>query len=134
MTNDTKIRFSITDINGNLVDSITDKGMTGIAGNNTTGKYVVLTEKPSASSLRSEDLSLQYNTNKETFDLKTPSFDAEGVYSVKVILDNGAYATATWEVKKFETPVQLKIEYSTNTVELGGKITAGLTYVDANGV
>ena len=132
--NDTKVRFHITDINGNLVDTLNDEGMDGIRGNSVSGKYVVLTEKPSASTMRSEDLYLQYNENKETFDLKTPSFDAEGVYSVKVILDNGAYATATWEVKKFETPVQLKIEYSTNTVELGGKITASLTYVDTNGV
>ncbi len=138
--NDTKIRFRVTDVNGNLVKEATngaaptDKGMSGIKANKTTGKYIVLTEKPSASTMESSDLSLKYNVNKETYDLVTPSFDAEGTYSVKVILDNGAVATATWEVKKFGTPVELRIGYDTTTVELGGKITAGLDYVDANGV
>ena len=60
--------------------------------------------------------------------------DVEGTYSVKVILDNGAYATASWEVKRFQTPVQLIIGTSTNTIELGAKVYGELKYVDANGV
>ena len=60
--------------------------------------------------------------------------DAEGTYEVKVILDNGAFATATWEVKKFQTPVKLIIGTSTDVVELGAAIGGELKYVDANGV
>ena len=60
--------------------------------------------------------------------------DAEGTYTVKVILDNGAYATASWTVKKFQTPVQLVIGTSTDVVELGGTVVGELLYIDANGV
>ena len=134
-SNATSIRFRVTDINGNIVKTLTDEGMDGIEGNTATGKYVVLTEKPAGSNMVSTDLTLDYDDDKEEFKLVTPSFDAEGTYSVKVILDNGAFATATWEVKKFQTPVELRIDYSTKTVELGGQITPDqVVYVDANGV
>lgn len=131
----TSIRFRVTDINGNVVKTLADEGMDGIEGNESTGKYVVLTTKPAGSSMESTDLKLSYDKDKEEFKLVTPSFDAEGTYEVKAILDNGAYATATWEVKKFQTPVELRIDYSTKTVELGGQITPDqVIYVDANGV
>ena len=61
--------------------------------------------------------------------------DAEGTYEVKVILDNGAYATAKWEVKQFATPVSMRIDYPRTTVELGASITPDqVVYVDANKV
>jgi len=135
----TKVRFSITDINGNNVDSYA--GMTGIKNNGidtkkaVAGSYIVLTEKPEASELESENLELKYNkTTREWYLDGVGTLDAEGTYSVKVILDNGATATATWEVKKFQTPVQLRIDTAVNTVALGASIGAQLTYVDANGV
>ena len=73
---------------------------------------------------------------KQIYDLVINGIlDAEGTYTVKAILDNGAYATATWEVKKFETPVSLKLTYSAPTVELGGVLYKDeLMYVDVNGV
>lgn len=130
----TKVRFSITDINGNNVDNYA--GMNGIANNGQyDGKYIVLTEKPEASALESENLKLAYNNDTREWYLDgVGTLDAEGTYAVKVILDNGASATATWEVKKFQTPVQLRIDTAVNTVALGASITAQLTYVDANGV
>ena len=121
-----------------------NKGMNGIkynvAGNSDKeikkGSYIVLTTAPSASKIDSEDFSLVWNNNKQAYDLKCAEImDAEGTYEVKVILDNGAFATATWEVKQFATPVQLRIDYPTTTVELGGSITPEqVVYVDANKV
>ena len=63
------------------------------------------------------------------------TIDVSNLESVKVILDNGAFATATWEVKKFQTPVQLRADYERTTVELGGSIAPSqIVFVDANGV
>ena len=144
----TKVRFNITDINGNVVKATvtgttgyetaaatTGMGMNGIAGNANSGKYIVLTEKPASSNLESGDLKLMYSAYDQQWYLAgINNLDAEGTYTVKVILDNGATATATWEVKKFQTPVQLRIDTAVDTVALGGSIGASLTYVDANGV
>ena len=126
-----KIGFTITDINGNTVKAA-DEGMDGIVARD--GKFIVLTEKPAGSNLASEDLFLDYDEVDQMWYLQGIDKDAEGTYTAKVILDNGAYATATWEVKKFGTPVELRIGSATKTVELGGKITLSLDYVDANGV
>ena len=140
------VRFQVTDINGNVVKDALKAtengymGMKGIATNATadkTGKYVFFTEKPTATVLTNEDLSLSWNENKQAYDLTVSGkiMDAEGTYSVKVILDNGAFATATWEVKKFQTPVELRVDYARTTVELGGSISPEqIVFVDANGV
>ena len=152
------VRFQVTDINGNVFKADAknvgtdekpsyeysipaDQGMNGIKGNAGTdkdykGKYIVLTSAPSASKIESNDFSLAWNNNKQAYDLKCAEImDAEGTYEVKVILDNGAFATAKWEVKQFATPVQLRIDYPTTTVELGGSITPEqVVYVDANKV
>ena len=62
------------------------------------------------------------------------TLDAEGTYAVKVILDNGAVATAKWEVKKFVTPVSMYISAGVPAqVELGRSMTPTVTYVDVNG-
>ena len=140
-----KVRFAITDINGNVVEGPAyDEGMDGIANNAAgndaldiiAGSYVVLTEAPADSDLESTDLGLAWDTDKEQWKLTgVTNMDAEGTYAVKVILDNGAYATATWEVKKFQKPVALRIDYYTKTVELGATISPSqIVYVDANGV
>ena len=139
-----KIRFAISDINGNIVKPANGETVATneeIAGmektlKNVDGKYIVLTEKPSASNLESEELGLAFDADKQQWYLTgITTLDAEGTYEVKVILDNGAYATATWEVKKFQKPVKLRIDYPTTTVELGGKISPDqVVYVDANDV
>ncbi len=141
---DVTVRFQVTDINSNIIkdaSAVDPQGMKGIFGidpksGDSTDKYVVFTQKPSASDLENSDLTLIWNANKQTYDLKINGvLDAEGTYTVKAILDNGAYATATWEVKKFETPVSLKLTYSAPTVELGGVLYKDeLMYVDVNGV
>ncbi len=143
-----EVAFVVTDINGNAVASDNKaavNGMVGIYGNDADvtvdgetydkGSFVVLTEKPADSDLTSADLGLAYDAEDQVWYLTgVNTMDAEGTYSVKVILDNGAYATASWEVKKFQTPVQLVIGTSTNVVELGGKIGGELLYFDVNGV
>ncbi len=141
------VRFQVTDINGNIVVSNStsvpaNQGMNGIRWNTVAaqsaheGKYIVLTEKPADSKLKNNDFSLAWNNNKQVYELKcTEIMDAEGIYTAKVILDNGAFATATWEVKQFQTPVQLRIDYNRTTVELGATIApTQIVYVDANGV
>lgn len=131
MENDT-VEFTITDINGNTV---TDRNGLGKTVANDNGKYIVLTTKPSDSDLVSEDLTLAYNATDRAWYLDgVGNMDAEGKYEVKVILENGDYATAAWEVKRFQKPVELKIQYATKTVELGGNITGKMVYVDENGV
>ena len=135
-----EVEFQITDINGNTVVAF-DDGMDGIKANEANkGKYVILTEKPADSDITSKELGLEPEVDK--MGNKTgvwvltglDNLDAEGTYAVKVILDNGAYATAKWEVKRFQTPVQLIIGTSTNVVELGATVSGELKYVDANGV
>ena len=147
------VRFQVTDINGNVFKAIDNngiyeivdnQGMNGIknnvAGNKNLkiekGSYIVLTSAPSASKIKSSDFSLVWNNNKQAYDLKCAQImDAEGTYAVKVILDNGAFATAKWEVKQFATPVSMRIDYPRTTVELGASITPDqVVYVDANKV
>ena len=151
------VRFQVNDINGNVFKPVVggttaaptytipdNEGMNGIKynvdGNSAKdiekGSYIVLTSAPSASKIKSSDFSLVWNNNKQAYDLKCAQImDAEGTYEVKVILDNGAYATAKWEVKQFATPVSMRIDYPRTTVELGASITPDqVVYVDANKV
>ncbi len=128
------VTFSITDINRNAVDETANEGMDGIFGRDGLDrtKYVVLTEKPEKSDLKSKDLRLVSLGNGE-WGLDGVDKDAEGTYAVKVILDNGAVATAKWEVKKFGTPVNLMI-VTAPVVELGRSLSPEMYLVDANNV
>ena len=131
--------FTITDINGNLVKDADDNGngADGIFGNapgtKTKTKYLFFTEKPATSALTDAKLSLDNIGDGEYALNLGGTLDAEGVYTVKAILDNGSVATATWEVKRFQTPVELRINVA-STVELGKSLTPSLKYVDVNGV
>ena len=112
---DLNVQFAVTDINGNTVAGATALGKTNVFDNN----YVCFTEKPAASDLENSDLKLTYYGGNQTYVLEVDgTLDAEGVYTVKSILENGNYATATFEVKKFGTPVKLIVAYPQNTVEL----------------
>ncbi len=147
------VEFAITDINGNEVipaeaDVTSDGVITtldgaskAIASNQNDGNknYVSFVTKPSASKLTNADLSLGYTATKGYYVLvkgaRANGFDAEGTYTVKVALDNGKSATATFEVKEFATPVKLLLTYKQEAIELGGTaVVDTLRYVDANGV
>ena len=145
------VEFAITDINGNEVKPATTNtsgvisilaGANNAIDSNKTGatkNYVSFVSKPKASKLDNSDLSLGYTATKGYYVLvngeKANGFDAEGTYTVKVALDNGKSATATFEVKEFATPVKLLLTYKQEAVELGGTaVLDTLRYVDANGV
>ena len=130
---DGDVSFTVTDINGNIVKDAKAGNPQGMDGIFNGTKYLIFTEKPSASTLENEDLSLVWDADDQDYDLKIGSLDAEGKYTVRAILDNGAYATATFEVKKFGTPVQIYMEVA-DTVELGKTVGPQAKYVDANGV
>ena len=121
------IVFNVTDANGNAIErSLTaDEARTTIV------------EKPADSTLKATDFSgLTYNPAKGIFVLGTAeTFDAEGTYTFKVTLNNGAYAVGTVTVKEFQTPVALKLAYEQTAVELDGEaILDEVVFVDANGV
>ena len=135
------IEFEVTDINGNVVVDSKAGGMkNAVAGDK---NYVVVTEAPADSDLESGDLKIVAETVPNSTEktgvwvlsgATSRMFDAEGDYAVKVILDNGSYATAEWTVKKFATPVSLIIGFSTDVIELGASQQGELLYIDANGV
>ncbi len=141
------IRFQITDVNGNIVTDAWDYCTWDLDEADADAKeeaapYVTFVEKPAASKLKDKDLwiELEYNAEKDAYEnyyvlalASGKQFDVEGTYTVKVILDNGRFATVTWEVKKFQTPVALVID-APETVELGAVVEIDMTYVDANGV
>ena len=134
---DVEIEFAVTDINGNTVVGDNALGMQNIYGNNVNGKYITLISKPATAGLKDKELALKYNTETKTYFLtaSNKTLDVEGVYEVKVILDNGSYATAKWEIKKFGTPVELQVAYKQEAVELAGTaLLDELIYIDANGV
>lgn len=86
-----------------------------------TNKYISFTTKPAGTTLKDGDLYLAYNANKQNYYLAcNKPFDKEGNYEVKIVLDNGNYVTIPFEVKEFQTPVQLKLSYDQESVELGG--------------
>ena len=125
---DTDMMFTITDINGNIIK--TDASL---------GKYYVkVVSAPAGSAVTNaalEDADLVYNANEAAWYLTGVELDEEGNYELKVVLDNGAYATATVEVKEFQKPVEIRLEYKAPSVELNGyNFMKDLKFIDANGV
>ena len=128
------IAFTIADINGNNVKSIAqdDPDTSKV---DEAGYYVKVVDAPKASSLKGSNITLGYDPDSATWFLQGVDLDEEGDYTFKVILKNGASATAKVTVKEFQTPVELKMEYKQNAVELNGEaLLHKLYYVDANGV
>ena len=134
---DDVIRFQITDVNGNVVTNCNDKCV-GVPANSSEYAYVTILEQPAASDLKDKNIWIEQVAGENYYTLALTSgkqFDKEGTYSVKVILDNGRSAVVTWEVKKFVAPVELKLVYKQEAVELNGTAELdSLVYVDANGV
>ena len=92
--------------------------------------YVAVISQPSASKITNEDLTFDGTTI-----ISKKPITAEGTYEFRVVLDNGNYATAKVEVKEFQTPVSLHVEYP-DSIELGATITPGngkIYWLDANG-
>lgn len=136
------IRFEITDLNGNIVYNAKQI----ITGEDVAGKdkenYVKLLDSPSAFKGEAEDFSLvqakdsdKNNKDYYTIAIKDKSKLAEGKYTIQFFLDNGRSAKASFEVKKFDTPVSLHVDYDTDAVDLGATTKApDIYYLDKNGV
>ena len=126
--------FTITDINGNVInaDSVyADKEMFD------ADQYdVKVIEKPAGSAVDDTDTyGLKYSASAGAWLFTGPTLDEEGTYTFKIMLANGAYTTVTVDAKEFQTPVELKIAYKQNAIELDGEgLLNKLYYVDANGV
>ena len=132
-SDDLDIKVNLTDINGNVVTGVSPEGAKN-AFDNTT-KYVSFTEKPAGTNLKDKDLSLAYNSDDEYYVKVAQTFDKEGTYEIKVVLDNGNYVVVPFEVKRFETPVQILLDYNQSSIELNGTSNVpSVKYVDANGV
>ncbi len=145
------VSFTMYDVNGNKVASEPDRaGVQGwikalnsdktsfdyyVHSAETAQKvdatgYVAVISQPAGSKITNKDL---------TFDGETivskKAFTVEGTYEFKVVLDNGAYATAKVEVKEFQTPVSLHVEYP-ESIELGATVAPDngkIYWLDANG-
>ncbi len=131
---DPKVIFHISDINGNAVVENTTDVLFGTTNHTDRVKYLYFVEKPAASNLRDADLTLMSNGGGDYSLEVAKTLSVEGKYVVKAILDNGAVATATWEVKRFAEPVAIVIKGAPATVELGKTFAPSLYYVDANNV
>ena len=130
------IQFQITDVNGNVVTNANDNCV-GAPNDETKAPYVTLLEQPAGSKIKDKEIYIKRVADEKyyTLALTNGNFNVEGTYTAKVILDNGRYTTVTWEVKKFATPVELKLTYKQEAVELSGSaVVDELVYVDANGV
>ncbi len=132
-----KVQFAITDINGNDMNGSFDGATFANTSNTSTNAdYVKFVTKPAASRLKNSALSLSWDGTKKVYylDLNGNALDAEGTYEVRVALNNGNYATVTFEVKEFQRPVKLELTYKQEAIELGGTaVIDDLQYVDANG-
>lgn len=92
--------------------------------------YVAVISQPAGSKITNKDLTF----NGTSIVSKKP-ITVEGTYEFKVVLDNGNYATAKVEVKEFQTPVSLHVEYP-ESIELGATVVPGngkIYWLDANG-
>ena len=129
------ITFTIADINGNNVDDTPALVKYDGTNVNSSDYTIKVVEAPKGSSVKAANLSLSYNAANAVWLLTGADLDVEGTYTFKVMLANGASATATITVKEFQPPVALKMIYKQNTVELDGEaVLDKLFYVDANGV
>jgi len=127
--------FTITDINGNVINA--DSIYADEYGMFDDGQYdVKVVEKPAGSTVDDTDnYGLVYNAAAGAWVFTGPELDEEGSYTFKIMLANGAYTTVTVAAKEFQTPVELKIAYKQNAIELNGEgLLNKLYYVDANGV
>ena len=142
------ITFSMTDINGNQVA----KNVTALANDPKSGaynlavnetnpkaKYASFTQKPAGSTLKDADITIVALKSGDEYNGKyavkvAKAFDKEGTYEIKLVLDNGNYVTVPFEIKEFQTPVKLILNYRQESIELGGKSTVPtIKYADVNG-
>ena len=138
-----KIGFRVYDATGS---EVTGKNYTGGMDNAYTAEFpdstddaknfVALTSAPADSDLDDENFRIAWKGDEYGWTIvMNETFDEEGTYEFKVTLDNGAYATASIEVKEFGTPVGIIFTYDADSVEIGGNIAPkAINWIDANNV
>jgi len=96
--------------------------------------FVALTSAPAGSDLDDENFGIAWMGDEYGWTiLPNANFDEEGTYEFKVVLDNGAYATASITVKEFGTPVGIIFTYDADSVELASSIAPkAINWIDAN--
>ena len=140
------VTYTITDNNGNVVD---DNQTAGILANEgcLSGKadsdYVKLLDKPDGFKGKATDFGLTYEDDTYTLAYTGGNLIA-GDYTVRLILDNGNYADATFTVGEFDANKvkSLAVTTTSDTVEYNtvqgaandAKISYSVLAVDANGV
>ena len=125
------VEFTMYDVNGNELDADNEAGWEKAAQSNNDPfyGYVAVVDQPAKSKLENKNLWFDGDTI-----CSNKAITEEGTYTFKVVLDNGNYATATIEVKEFQTPVKLVVEYP-EAIELGTTVDfSDLYWLDANNV
>ena len=136
---DLDIRVDLTDVNGNVVTGSNPNGAMNAYTSTTTAanyKYVAFVTKPAGTVLKDSDLAIVWDNEDENYQvtLNNKTFDKEGSYEIKVVLDNGNFVSVPFEVKQFTTPVGLLLDYDQTSIELAGTSNVPtVKYVDANG-
>lgn len=138
------LQFTVTDNNGNMItkEATSNPGLDKTLAN-ISNEYVTVTA-PDGSKLESKDLRLVFASSDPDEEnanylyinfLNGKKLDKEGVYTFKVYLENGKYATASVEVAKFGTAKKLVVDYKAEVAELKSKVEKPEVYfLDENGV
>ncbi|MFM9414455.1 copper amine oxidase N-terminal domain-containing protein [Peptococcus simiae] len=129
------VQFIVKDINGNVIQD-TPADEPAFVKQNSDTPYVKVLDKPSNMKVDDKDFYLKKVDGKDYFTLVANKELKVGKYTVQVALKNGKKAVASFEIAKFGTAKELKIDYNTETVQLGDKNVKApdIVFVDENGV
>ena len=112
-------------------------GATAAPGARGTGYKVTVVAAPADYTRDTTQFTVTTNANGN-YVIEGPALKYEGDYTFQVSLKNGAYATGSVTVKKFDTPVAIQFVKAPTTVALGAAdfdvAPYGIVAVDANGV
>lgn len=132
------VHIQIKDINNNVMkgvipsEKIFEKGDPGV--------YVKVLDQPSNMDVDDDQFYVKPvknndNKNKDYYTLVSEKELKEGKYSVQLGLRNGKKIVVNFEIAKFGTAKDLKIDYDTESVELSSFVEAPtIVLVDENGV
>ncbi|MFP5522477.1 copper amine oxidase N-terminal domain-containing protein [Peptococcus simiae] len=129
------VQFIVKDINGNVIQG-TPADEPAFVKQNSDTPYVKVLDKPSNMKVDDKDFYLKKVAGKDYFTLVANKELKVGKYTVQVALKNGKKAVASFEIAKFGTAKELKIDYNTETVQLGDDSVKApdIVFVDENGV
>lgn len=138
------VHIQIKDINnnvmkGNLWDKVKKEGEP-VCNSGDPEEYVKVLSQPDSMDLDDDQFYVKPVTNnagedKDYYTLVSEKELKAGKYSVQLGLKNGKKAVVNFEIAKFGTAKELKIDYDTESVELDSFVEAPtIVLVDENGV